>query len=106
MSAGNLSDQFSVFLDIEIETTYAATGYHIFWTKVFTIIICLLGTIFLTLLGLYYRLNWVYQEYESTAKKGEKLMTAIDESEYNKFLIIERERIDFLNDKPLNSRPK
>mgnify|MGYP006116237519 FL=1 len=33
-------------------------------------------------------------------------MTAIDESEYNQFLIIERERIDFLNDKPFKSRPK
>jgi len=73
LNIGDLTDDFNVFLDIEIETSFSATGYHIFWTHVFTVIITILGLVFLTILAFYFRLNWVYQECEIAKKKGDKL---------------------------------
>jgi hypothetical protein len=72
-AVGGSNDPFDVFLDVDIKTTYNATGYHVFWTNVFTIIISILGTIFLIVLAFYFRLNWVYQECEITKKKGDRL---------------------------------
>ena len=54
------SVELNVFLDVDILTTYNATGYHVFWTNVFTIIIAILGVVFLIVLAFYFRLNWVY----------------------------------------------
>ena len=90
-------------MQVQLKTHFSATGFHQFWVTIFTIIILILGLFFLAILALYFRLQWVLSEIMQNKKLGQKIQSKMQESEYNSFLIMEKDKFDFLNNKPIGT---
>ena len=87
----NKNGNDDAFVEVSFETKFTSNEKYHFWTFLFTLILMVLGFLFLITVMFYFYQTSIYHKYSTERKGLKKELMKIKDTEYQNFLLGELE---------------